>query len=387
MERKKILLVAMADSVHVARWLDSVSELPIDVVLISSSPNRWVHPGILRHKQGTGGLTVSIPFLTKFLAIPFWVLDKTFIFSGRLRGLVIAHYVRRMNPSCIHIMESQNGGYAYLRARSFSLRVARLPVLLTLFGSDLYWFSRFPTHSLRLRELMSVVDLVATEGRRDRILARNMGFQGEFLTSMPASGGILESEFIPVAALEPLARKTIAVKGYSNSLGVGERALESLKLVLPAQLMSWQIVVFSAQGKSIRAAMDLRKMGYDVRIFRKHQLKHSEVLQILRRSRVFIGLSRSDGLPATFLEAMAQGAFPIQSTTSMADDWIKHAETGFLVDPDSRESIRTAIEHALKDDDLLQRAVTTNLAKVQAEASNERLSKILRAEFRRFVGV
>jgi glycosyltransferase involved in cell wall biosynthesis len=377
----------MADSVHVARWIDSVSDLPLDIVLISSSPNRRVHSGIKKHKNGTGQVTVKVPLVSRFLSIPLWALDSPNLFSGYLRGFVIAYFVRRVNPSAIHVMESQNGGYAYLRARKLSSRISKLPMLLTLFGSDLYWFSSISFHEARLRELLPAADALATEGRRDRDLAAKLGFNGRYLTSLPVSGGILDSEFFSLDSAELSTRNTIAVKGYSNSLGCGERALVALGAILPKPPHPWRVEVFSAEGRALKEAKRLKKAGHDVRIFKKHQLAHSEVLALFRRSRVFLGISRSDGLPATLLESMSQGTFPIQSNTSMAEEWIEQGVTGFLVDPDSPESIKDALERSLRDDQLVESATRANLAKVRASASNSSLRLILSSEFASFVGL
>jgi hypothetical protein len=377
----------MADSVHVARWIDSVSDLPLDIVIISSSPNRRIHSGIKKHKNGTGQITVKVPLVSRFLSIPLWVLDSPKLFSGQLRGLVIAYFVRRVNPSSIHVMESQNGGYAYLSARKLSRRVSKLPMLLTLFGSDIYWFSRFPFHEARLRELLSSAESLATEGKRDRDLAADLGFRGRYFTSLPVSGGILDSEFASLNSAESTTRKTIAVKGYSNSLGWGEQGLASLGAALPDPPNNWRVEVFSAEGKSLKEAKRLKRVGHDVRIFKKHQLAHSEVLALFRRSRIFLGISRSDGLPATLLESMSQGAFPIQSNTSLAEEWIEHGVTGFLVDPYSPDSIRHALEQSLRDDQLVESATKANLAKVRASASASNLRATISSEFANFVGL
>jgi glycosyltransferase involved in cell wall biosynthesis len=147
------------------------------------------------------------------------------------------------------------------------------------------------------------------------------------------------------------------------------------------------VEVFSAEGKAIKYAIKLRRQGYQVRIYKKHQLSQREVMDLLRRSRVFIGVSRSDGLPASFLEAMSQGAFPIQSNTSVAGDWIKSGVTGSLVDYSDVDQISAALEAALSNDDLVLRAAESNLETVKSRASNSKLRLILQSEFGKFAGI
>lgn len=387
--RRRVMLVAMADSVHVAKWLDSIAELPLDVLLVPSSPNRRVHSGIRKFLRGfnTNGLKVTIPLVSRLFSVPIWVLDSPGLFSGRIRGAIIAYFAWRTKPERIHLMESQNAGYSYLRARLFSRKILSTPTSLTLFGSDLFWFSQFPKHSAKLSKLLASAGALATEGKRDQDLATTLGFKGNFFTSMPVSGGIAEHEIFDGSPEDVVGRQSIAVKGYSNSLGVGENALKALARLLPEQSRNWRVEVFSAEGKSIKYARDLRKQGHDVIIYKKHQLSHGEVLDLLRRSRVFIGLSRSDGLPASFLEAMSQGAFPIQSNSSVASDWVESGVSGILVDYHAIDEIAKAINIALSDDNLVIEAAKSNLATIQSRAANSKLRQILQREFGEFVGV
>ena len=42
--RSKILIIGMADSVHLARWLSQFIDQPIDFTIFPSSPHRRIHP-------------------------------------------------------------------------------------------------------------------------------------------------------------------------------------------------------------------------------------------------------------------------------------------------------------------------------------------------------
>ena len=50
---KKILIVAMADSVHTARWLRQFDSDEIEFVLFPSTPHRRVHPAMVRGGDGS----------------------------------------------------------------------------------------------------------------------------------------------------------------------------------------------------------------------------------------------------------------------------------------------------------------------------------------------
>jgi len=100
------------------------------------------------------------------------------------------------------------------------------------------------------------------------------------------------------------------------------------------------------------------------------------MLRLFGRARVYIGLSISDAIPTSLLEAMVMGAFPIQSDTSGADEWIVPGESGLLVPPEEPEVIETAVRRALGDDLLVDGA-----ARLNAETARGRLDhEVIRSQ-------
>jgi glycosyltransferase involved in cell wall biosynthesis len=55
--------------------------------------------------------------------------------------------------------------------------------------------------------------------------------------------------------------------------------------------------------------------------------------QQFANSRVFIGASRSDGISTSFLEALVLGAYPIQTNTSCANEWVEKGFNAHLIEP------------------------------------------------------
>ena len=60
------------------------------------------------------------------------------------------------------------------------------------------------------------------------------------------------------------------------------------------------------------------------------------------------------------------GAFPIQSCTSCADEWIEDGKTGLIVPPEDAEIVAVAIRRAVSDDTLVDYAAEQN-AQLAAE--------------------
>ena len=55
------------------------------------------------------------------------------------------------------------------------------------------------------------------------------------------------------------------------------------------------------------------------------------------------------------------GAFPIQSNTACADEWITDGETGFIVPPEDPQMIAASIRRALTEDALVDQAAERNV--------------------------
>jgi len=90
------------------------------------------------------------------------------------------------------------------------------------------------------------------------------------------------------------------------------------------------------------------------------RISYQEMQEIFSQARISIGLAVSDGLPGVLVEAMAGGAFPIQSANSAAKDLIEHGVGGFIVDPWDLKSVADSIRVALTDDQLVDTARKIN---------------------------
>jgi glycosyltransferase involved in cell wall biosynthesis len=55
------------------------------------------------------------------------------------------------------------------------------------------------------------------------------------------------------------------------------------------------------------------------------------------------------------------GAFPIQTSTSCAGEWFIDGQGGTLVEPNNLEAVSAKLLEALRDDQLVESAMTLNL--------------------------
>jgi glycosyltransferase involved in cell wall biosynthesis len=373
----KVLLVAMPDSIHVARWLAANVDNNLDVMIFASSPMRRVHPAIRellsrgRSSENSPGLLVRMHKLSFILAIPLWIADRRFLFAGRLRGLLIAWTITRFGPHVVHTMESQNGGYS----TDYGVRkvpAGRRPTtLLTLFGSDIFWFSRFEYHRKRLRKLLSLTDFIQAECSRDEAMAMDLSFRGTFLPLLPVSAGVPTAELAGSASIAQVAnRKVIAVKGYGGKWGQAIEALDALRAIA-SDLAGCTIELYSCDARVARHAVEtFRGTSVAVKIHPKFSMTHRDMLELFGRSKLAIALSRSDGLPASMLEAMSQGAFPVQTGSACVDGWIVDGVNGMVVSDVEQTALSSRLEKLVGSNEFLRSAAVHNTAIISAKYSD-----------------
>ena len=358
----------MFDAVHAGRWLEQFKDEEIDFVLFPSSPHRRAHSKIRTLIGSSGPATYKLAPGSKIYGLPLWFLDK--LLSNRLRGFILREIEERFSPHIVHALELTNAGYVSLRA--FATSEKRFKLISTNWGSDIHWFSRFPKHRKRLTELLSISDAYSCECHRDVELAKDLGFSGEVLPVIPNAGGLshLESSLTPIEE-----RKLILVKGYQNWAGRANVAISALSQ-LRQELDGYRVVVFSANLSTIFFAKSkLGSLGENLVIHRKFSLSHEQVLTLFSQARIYVGLSVTDGISTSMLEAMAMGAIPVQTSTSCCDEWF--SDSGVAIREISIEAVRAGILRAL---DLAEnpRNVAKNLDTIRMKADAGKVSLVAR---------
>jgi len=375
----------MLDSIHTVRWITQLVGEDWDIHVFPSLRGESVHPEMV-------GVTVHHLLYSEWLPashdrtqkgrrsqLSIW-LDRfrTHFFDKRYpmyRARQLARVVRKLRPDIVHSMEMQAGGYLTFDAKRLCPS-GFPPWLVTLWGSDIFLFGRLDEHKDRIRAVFSECDFMSCECDRDVALARALGLKGEVVSSgTSVTGGFGVSELmISDAARPPAERSIIMLKGYQHWAGralVGLRALERCVDMLGG----YEIVVHSAvPDVAFAAKLFESNTGVRVRVL-SQRITHSEVLSLHAQARVSIGLSISDGISVSLLEAMAMGAFPIQSCTACADEWVEHGVSGMIVPPEDPDIIEMALRTALSDDALVNRAATINRRTVEDRLNGDRLKR------------
>jgi len=266
----------------------------------------------------------------------------------------------------VHSLEFQQPGYLTLQARA--LYKDRFPPwIVSNWGSDISLFGPLAGHVERVKGILAACDYYACECQRDVILAREYGFTKTALPVLPIAGGFHLDRLAQYRQPGPVsARKVITVKGYQNWAGralVGLRALELCSDQIKAG--GYRVVIYLPE-ESVQIAAERMSLRTGIPVEIVPETSHEEILRLQGRARVAIGLSISDGLSTSALEALIMGAFPIQSNTACLTELVKDGETALMVPPEDAPEVADAIRRALSDDALVDRAAELN-AKLAAE--------------------
>jgi glycosyltransferase involved in cell wall biosynthesis len=282
----------------------------------------------------------------------------------------------------IHSLEFQHAGYLTLDALA-QLPATRPIWIATNYGSDISLFGKQPQHQARIRQILAQCDYYSAECHRDVGLAQQLGLNKPVFAICPNNGGIDLDLADRLRTPGPSsARRIVAVKGYQHFAG---RALTALRAIDLARehLAGYQVRIFSPFPEVRQEADRLRtERGIHVSCL-PEQVPHQDILRLHGSARVSIAISIGDGVSTALLEAMAMGAFPIQTCTACADEWIEDGTSGFIVQPDDVEQIRRCLITALTDDGLVDRAATLNLARIAAAASHDVVAAEVRAAYAR----
>lgn len=375
--KPRILLVGMADSIHLARWILQFEGQDFEFELVSSSPHRSLHPIIREMLDGTHKSKISIRMSTtsRYLSLPFWLVDRAL--GDTLRGLLIAKAIKRFKPDIVHALELQNAGYATAVAYKVLRSKTKPLLLITNYGSEIFWYKQFPNHLRKLKRLVEIADAFSAECVRDVNLAKEIGFKGKVLKTIPVSGGVdTRKQMLVARGSGPEERTAIAIKGYQNVWGQALIAIDALSQIAD-EISDYDIEIFSCNRKTIRAAkLVSKRTNLKIITHKKNSLTHSQVLEILRKSRVYIGLSKSDGISTSMIEAMSQGAIPIQSNTSCGNEWIRDGMDGFLVPYHNSRLVADCLLRILNDLDFAKVAQKRNFHTISQKYDKKKLSEI-----------
>lgn len=366
----RLLVVGFANSIHVARYLQLLDDAGWDVHLFDSRSETVPHP--------------ELPAVTLHPATPCEAPDGSGLRiaspqgevpePAALRAAQLERTLAQLQPDVVHSHEIQHGGAL--------VDVVRLrggldaPWLVTNWGSDIFWFGHGRAYAPRIRSVLAGCDYYGAECHRDVALARAFGFRGRVVGVWPVGGGIDVGQMTSLRSAGPTsARRSLAVKGALGAVGRGDVALDAVEGCADL-LAGWELCVYQLREDLEPRALAIAEaagMSYTRLSFADaSQSTHDELLRMHGRARVSLGLNRSDALSTSFLEALAMGSFPVQSSSSCGNEIAAPGRGALFVPADDVEAVAHALRRALTDDDLVDAGAAVNAHAVAEQLDRRR---------------
>lgn len=369
----------MFDSIHSARWLSQFSNEDIDFFLFPSKKFRKIHPELSKLINSKESASYRIPFFPRMNPILDLIGYLDFLFFEKItlltrfkikRATILSLVIKKFNPGIIHALEIQGAGYLVLEITSELNDSTKL--IVTNWGSDIYFFQDFPEHRKKIADTLSKATHYSAECERDYGLARKFGFSGEFLPCIPNAGGF-QIDSVRNLEIPASRRKYLICKAYGGQFGLGSMALEIIEKVL-SENSEIRIIAYSVTDDLILLAERIAKSYKNFRYFsRRNPIAREELLNYFFESRAYLGLSKSDGISTSFLESMVTGAYPIQSSTSCANEWVQKGAIASVIPVDMNKII-SELGIVLRDDSLVDLAQHKNLEVSKTHLSCEEIA-------------
>jgi len=351
----KILFISMP-SVHVIRWIENLKDTSHELFWFDvldrgrldtlESVTQFVEWKKRKVKYLKGEYFLSKKYPTVFEKIQP-LLEVT-------ANEALEKIILEIQPDIVHSFEMQGCSYPILKTMQ---KYHNIKWLYSCWGSDLYYYQQFPIHLKKIKLLLSRVNYLHTDCKRDYTLAKELGFLGKHVGVIPGGTGYKLDEIEPYKL--PFAeRKIILVKGYEHFLGRGLNIVKALEAI-KNKIENYDVVVFGAHPVVIEYIQS-HQLGF--KVFDRNGLSHQKILELMGKSLIYIGNSISDGMPNTLLEAIVMGVFPIQSNPGgVTEEIIKDGVNGLLINnPESILTIQNLILKSISNHYLLERAAHEN---------------------------
>ncbi|HQF13944.1 MAG TPA: glycosyltransferase [Thermogutta sp.] len=399
----RILFVAVGGSIHTARWIDQLTDRGWDLHLFPTElyhlrpelkgvtihdvedPRRWAgQPGVTLHDRfyAAFGRDWALPF-GRYRASQ-WITWWQTQFANQAWRL--ARLIDRLRPDIVHSLGLHLGGYLTLAARE-ECRKPFPTWVVTNWGSDLFLFGRLTEHKERLAKVLNTADYYWCECQRDVELAKSWGVPSErILPTVPAPGGFDIEQAEKLRTPGPTSsRRVITVKGYQDWAGRALVAFQALRGCSDL-LAGYRIAVYTGgrDPEPVRIAGELLSQDLDIPVtFVPPRTPHEAMLRLHGQSRISIGLSISDSIAISLLEAMLMGSFPIQSNTGAAYEWIEDGKTGLIVPPEDPHAVTEAIRRALWEDHLVDSASAINQQVIAERCERRKIAQCVVSTYER----
>lgn len=287
-------------------------------------------------------------------------------YRGKSRYLtrlpIVRRELRRFAPDVVHA--------PYLTSNGLVAALAwRGPLVVSAVGGDVLKHSDHRIWRAPLQPL--VVRFVCGRARFVHVVSKNLeralgaaGVARDRLVRFPV--GVDLQRFRP-AGVAPASRTLVCTRNHAPVYGIPD-LLEALAR-LPGD---WRCTLAGGGHLFEEHRRRAEQLGLGERAAFTGPLAHERVPDLLRGAAIYVSPTHSDGASASLLEAMACGLLPVVARIDANEDWVEEGRNGLLFAPGDAADLARALQRALGDEALRERAYRENPARVAAEGDLDR---------------
>jgi glycosyltransferase involved in cell wall biosynthesis len=385
----RVLIICNTEIIHSQSWIDLlIDDIEFDVRVFAHNlvvegvylPQEW--------KKPTYTLVPPIIHRENRKIISFFPNSRyAKFFSARIVNRVplnnwyLQKVIRKWKPDIVHGLGLLPVSYFTGQALS-KIKKNRPLFVASSWGSDIYLGKDHTEDRLKIKEVLSNCDGFIADCARDIGNALNLGLPDEKLAfdfAVPVTGGIDIDKNIGGS---PIEKRNIillpkAYEGFENKV---LPVLEALN-ILRNKLEGFEVHLLVA-SEEVKRYLSLMPEAFKKYCRVHSQLRNNEVLDLMKRSRVLVAPSISDGTPVILLEAMTVGTLPVFSPLESIKEWIEDGKNGLLAPALYPNEIAQALERALFDDKLFNSAAIINRAIIEKRANRQQIKSQVRNYYR-----
>ncbi|MDN3595037.1 glycosyltransferase [Zunongwangia endophytica] len=353
----KILLISMP-SIHVIRWIENIKDQNWELYWFDILDRGKLKTN-LEITQYTNWKKRKLPYIKG----EYFLSKKTPDFYQKIKYILeiteseqFELILNEIDPDVVHSFEMQECSYPLANILDKE-KYRHIPWIYSCWGSDIYYYRNLKSHKREIIDVLKRINYLHTDNNRDQNIARELGFRGKTFGVYPGGGGY---QIPSKEVFYNPKRNIILVKGYQHTFGRGLVVVKALEEILSKILESgFQVTIFAAHPTVIDY---IEEKSLPFKTYSRHALNHIDVLNIMQKTSIYIGNSVSDGIPNTLIEAIVNGAFPIQSNPGGAsEEIIENGKNGLLIDDaDSIATVESLIRKVLDDKELISMAPSIN---------------------------
>lgn len=313
----RIAVVTSSKSLHTRVFVEYLVERGHDVTVITNRDRFEVEGVRTVNVRPLGGRRLGLP-------------DSALL---ALRDRAIAHELARGDYDVVNVQMLLSDGVAAALA-------SPVPVVITLYGSDVYRRDALPAHYL--------ANVPQALGRATVIHACSHHMAEELVRlGAPAERiavfqyGIDLDRFVP---LTPPPRPQLVVSSRAlRPLYRVHLIAEAMPAVLAAHPDA-RLAIFDTGDEEDRIRATADALGVQHAVEFLGRVDADRLAKALGEAAVWVSMAESDGTPLSLLEAMAAGAFPVVAELDTLHEWLSPSRAVMVSDPSAAKVANAVIE-------------------------------------------